>query len=470
MKRHFKHIIAIIFLCIITHAEIFAEIKLSAIFNDNMVLQQMSKCAIWGKASKNTKVNITTSWNQKKYSTISAADGSWKVKVSTPVAGGPYQINISDGRTLTLKNILIGEVWVCSGQSNMQMPLKGFSNQPINGALETIAFSENPQIRLFTVEKNSSLEQLDNFNGTWNLCEPQNVAEFSAVAYNFGLTLNKVLHIPIGLINISWGGTRIEPWIGEIGIKNLDFVKVPNKRPVTNLSAQTPTVIFNAMVNPMVGYQIKGVIWYQGESNTKSPSEYQKLLPVLIKDWRNAWDIGDFPFYYVQIAPYDYKRPNENSAFFREVQLKVSTTLPNIGMVSILDIGDKGVIHPPNKKQVGERLAFLALNKSYNLKGIAAESPVYKSMKFVESDIILTFDHAPLGLTSFGKGLRNFEIAGEDQTFYPANASITSEGIKVSSSLVASPLAVRYAFKDFVIGDLFGLNGLPVSSFRTDDW
>lgn len=470
MKKSFNYILAIIFLCISLNANLYGSIKLSAIFNDNMVLQQTSECAIWGKASKNTKVRITTSWNKKRYCTTSSADGSWKVKVSTPIAGGPYQISITDGTMLTLKNILIGEVWVCSGQSNMEMPMKGLVNQPVYNSHEAIAFSKNLHIRLFTVKKNTSLELLESLDGKWNLCEPQNVADFSAVAYNFGLTLNKLLNVPIGLINISWGGTRIEPWIGEMGFKNLDFVKVPAKSPIANLSAQTPTVIYNAMVNPMVGYQIKGAIWYQGESNTKSPSEYEKLLPALIQNWRVNWGIGNFPFYYVQIAPYDYKRPNENSAFFREIQLKLANTLPNIGMVSILDIGNKGAIHPPIKDVVGERLAFLALDKTYCIKGIQGEGPVFETMTIVGSDAKLNFNNARMGLTSFGKGLRNFEIAGADKIFYPADAFITSEGVKVFSSRVTSPVAVRYAFKDFVVGDLFGLNGLPVSSFRTDDW
>ncbi len=470
MKKTLVFNLVMFLICSIFSLNIYAEIELPAIFNDNMVLQQQSDCAIWGKANKNSKVNIITSWNKKNYTVTANTDGSWKIKVATPIAGGPYQISISDGKILVLKNILIGEVWVCSGQSNMEMPMKGFTNQPVLGSAEAIAFSENPQIRLFTVKRNTSLEPISDFEAKWSLCEPENVAEFSATAYYFGMMLNKRLHVPIGLVNSSWGGTRIEPWISEMGIKNFDWVKLPEKTPVEKLSPQVPTVLFNAMINPMVGFNIKGVIWYQGESNRLEPVQYQKLLPGLIQNWRNLWGIGDFPFYYVQIAPYDYGKNGLNSALLREAQLNASTTLSNIGMASTMDIGEEKSIHPANKEVGGQRLALLALEKTYAIKGIQAESPVYKGIKIVNGVAKISFDKAPMGITSYSKKLENFEIAGADQKFYPANAVFSKEGIDVSSDSVKEPIAVRYAFKDFVVGDLFGLNGFPVSSFRTDDW
>jgi sialate O-acetylesterase len=449
---------------------LFADVKLPAIFADNMVLQQQSECAIWGMASKNVKLRVKTSWNKKSYTTTTSTDGSWKIKVSTPKAGGPFQITISDGKAITLKNILIGEVWVCSGQSNMEMPMKGYNNQVILGTSEAITFSENPQIHLFTVKRNTSLEPLTDFDAKWSLCEPENVMNFSATAYYFGLMLNKKLQVPIGLINSSWGGTFIEPWMSEMGVKNFDWVKLPEKKPVKNLSQQIPTVLFNAMINPMVGYNIKGVIWYQGESNIKQPSEYEKLLPGLIQNWRNLWGIGDFPFYYIQIAPYNYKQEGINSAYLREAQLNASTVLPNVAMASIMDIGEERIIHPSHKETGSQRLALLALQKTYNIKGIQSGSPFLKEMKITDGTAKLTFDNAPVGLTSYGKKLMNFEIAGADKKFYPGDAKITNEGVTVSSLLVKEPVAVRYAFKDFVEGDLFGLNGNPVSSFRTDNW
>ena len=435
-----------------------------------MVLQQQTQAAIWGKASKNSTVSVSTSWNGKSYSAKASADGSWKVKVTTPKAGGPYEITVSDGKALKLKNVLIGEVWVCSGQSNMEMPVKGFKNQPVIGSSDAIAFSSNPNIRLFSVKRATSLDPLDDFTGTWQLCEPENVADFSATAYYFGLMLNKTLNVPIGLINTSWGGTRIEPWISEMGCKNFDWVKLPEKKPVENLSPQTPTVLFNAMINPIVGYGIRGAIWYQGESNRNEPKEYQKLMPGLIENWRSVWGIGEFPFYFVQIAPFDYGPSGLSSAYLREAQLKASTTIPNIGMACIMDIAEKDCIHPANKEIGSKRLALLALSQTYGIKGIVCQSPVLKEMKVTEGVVKLTFDNVPNGLTSYGKELANFEVAGANKRFSPAKAFITGAGITVFSAAVAEPVAVRYAFKDFVVGDLFSTDGLPVSSFRTDDW
>lgn len=320
MKRNLFYITAILLVSLLSSVNLFADIKLPAIFCDNMVMQQQTNAAIWGKASKNSSVKITTSWNNKSYKIRASADGSWKLKVATPKAGGPYEIVITDGKAFILKNVLMGEVWVCSGQSNMEMPMKGYRNMPVLGSLDAIALSSNPNIRLFAVKKASSLNPLDNFTGNWSLCEPENVSDFSATAYYFGLMLNKALKVPIGLINTSWGGTRIEPWISESGFKNFDWVKLPEKKPVDKLSPQPPTVLFNAMINPIVGYGIRGAIWYQGESNKNEPQEYQKLLPGLIVNWRSLWGIGEFPFYYMQIAPFDYGAGGLSSAYLREAQ------------------------------------------------------------------------------------------------------------------------------------------------------
>ena len=470
MKRTINPVLIFFLFMVFTINHAFAEIKLPSVFCNNMVLQQQTEAAIWGKASKNASVKVSTSWNNKSYSVQASADGNWKLKVVTPKAGGPYEITISDGKTFRLKNVLIGEVWVCSGQSNMEMPMKGFKNQPILGSSDAVALSSNPNIRLFTVKKATSLEPLTDFTGEWKLCEPENVYEFSATAYYFGLMLNKALNVPVGLINTSWGGTRIEPWISELGCKNFDWVKLPEKKPVENLSPQTPTVLFNAMINPIVGYGIRGGIWYQGESNRNEPQYYQKLMPGLIQNWRSVWGIGEFPFYFVQIAPFDYGPGGLNSAYLREAQLKASTAIKNIGMACIMDLGEKDCIHPANKELGSKRLALLALAQTYGMKGIANLSPVLKEMKVAEGVVKLTFENAPNGLTSYGKELMCFEVAGANKRFFPAKAFITGAGITVFSPSVAEPIAVRYAFKDFIVGDLFSTDGLPVSSFRTDEW
>ena len=471
MKKMVINLAVIIFFMAVSSHVLNAEVKLPAIFSDNMVLQQQVNAAFWGNASPGSTVTVRTSWNKKAYTARADRDGNWKVKVSTPAAGGPYSVTVSQGNTITLRNVLIGEVWVCSGQSNMEMPMKGYMNQPITGSNEFIATSSNDKIRLITVPRLTSLTPVDDFKGSWVLCEPENVSQFSATAYFFGLMLNRALNVPVGLICTAWGGTRIEPWISEAGLKNFDWVKLPDKtQKQENLSPQTPTVLFNGMINPIAGYGLRGAIWYQGESNRNEPSEYQKLMPGLAENWRTVWDMGEFPLYYVQIAPFDYGPFGLNSAFLREAQLKASTAIKNFGMACIMDTGEKDCIHPANKKAAGDRLAWLALVKTYGKKGFACEGPVLKEMKIEGNQVKLTFDNAPNGLTSFGKPLSCFEVAGANKRFVPATAFFAGNGITLFSPAVNEPVAVRYAFKDFIIGDLFNIEGLPASSFRTDDW
>lgn len=470
MKRNFTIFTLLVFFLVTVSTSLFAEVKLPAIFGDNMVLQQQTNAAIWGKASSNKTVKVTTSWNKKSYSTKADAAGNWKVKVQTPAAGGPFSITISDGKTLQLKNVLIGEVWICSGQSNMQMTMNGYFNQPVLNSNEDIAKSANESIRLFTVKREKSLTQKYDFTGDWLECEPENVADFSAAAYYFGRMVQQTLKVPVGLICSSWGGTRIEPWMSESGIKNFDWVTLPDKKSTEDFSTQTPTVLFNAMIAPMVGYAFKGALWYQGESNRNEPAHYEKLMPGLIKNWRTEWEIGEFSFYYCQIAPYDYGTSGLNSAYLREAQLRASTAISNTGMACLMDVGEKHCIHPADKKTAGERLAYLALAKTYGKKGFEYSGPVLKEMKIEGPVVKLTFDHAKHGLTTFGKELKHFSVAGENQRFVPAQASITRQGITVFSPHVDKPVAVRYAFEDFVVGELFNTEGLPASSFRTDDW
>lgn len=452
-------------LCSLT---MFGEVKLPAIFGDNMVLQQQTEAAIWGKASPRKSVKVTTSWNNKSYTTTSDVDGNWKLKVQTPAAGGPYNITISDGKALTLKNVLIGEVWVCSGQSNMEMPMRGFRSEPVTGSNEAIATSSGKNIRFITITRETSVEQRDDFKGEWLECEPENVAGFSATGYFFGDMLYRALNVPIGLICSSWGGTRIEPWISEAGLTDFDWIEIPRKGQ-SEINAQTPTVLFNAMINPMAGYAIKGAIWYQGESNRLEPDKYEKLMPRLVENWRNEWNIGDFSFYYAQIAPFDYGG-GLNSAYLREAQLKSAEVIQNGGMASLMDCGERYSIHPANKKAAGDRLAYLALAKTYGKRGFAHTSPALKEMKIEGSVVKLIFDNAPNGLTSYGKELQNFKVAGENKNFSQAKAVIRGSEVWLSSPNVTNPVAVRYAFDDFVVGDLFNTEGLPASSFRTDNW
>lgn len=471
MKNKSLHSVIILLVYILFQPAAMAEIKLPAIFSDNMVLQQKSDVAFWGSATPEKNVTIRTSWNGKSYSVRAGSDGRWKTKIQTPTAGGPYNITISDGKPVTLKSVLIGEVWVCSGQSNMEMTMRGYNNQPVTGSNESIATSANNNIRLITIKRKTSLTPVYDIEGEWKICEPESVADFSATAYHFGLMLNKVLDVPVGLISTSWSGTRIEPWMNEESLKTFDWVTLPDKGSTeSNIPVQTPTVLYNGMVAPITGFGIRGAIWYQGESNRLEPARYRELLPAMIKGWRSEWEIGEFPFYYAQIAPFDYGPGEMSSAYLREAQLKVVDNISNSGMACLMDTGEKDNIHPANKKAAGERLAFQALAKTYGVKGIASDGPTLKDLTFDGNIIKLTFNNAQYGLTSYGKEITSFEVAGANRRFYPAKAIITPAGITLICPLVNAPVAVRYAFRDFIQGELFNTAGLPASSFRTDDW
>ncbi len=459
-------LLTVLFLFTIT---VQAEIKLPAIFGEYMVLQQQTDAAIWGKADANKTVKITTSWNKESYSSKADGDGNWKIKVATPEAGGPYSITITDGNSITLDNVLIGEVWICSGQSNMQMPMKGYRHQPVFGANEAIAVSKNENIRLFTVERAKTMNPQNDFKGEWKECVPGNVVDFSATAYFFGRMINQALDVPVGLICSSWGGTRIEPWMSESGINNFDFVDLPDKNK-EEFSQQTPTVLYNAMIAPMVGYGIRGGLWYQGEANRNQPLEYEKLMQGLIENWRDEWGVGEFPFYFCQIAPYNYGYGGINSAFVRDAQRKAALNTKNAGMACLMDGGEEDNIHPGNKKEAGERLAFWALVKTYGQSGIEYSGPELKEMKVEGQMVHLTFDHARNGFTTYGKPLNSFMVAGKDKNFRKATAWITNKGITLFNDRVREPVAVRYAWEDFIVGELFNTEGLPASSFRTDDW
>lgn len=455
----------------------FAEVKPASIFTDHMVLQQKADVAVWGWAKNNSLVTLIPSWDKRKYTVKADANGKWKLKIATPKAGGPYEVTISDGKAITLKDILIGEVWFCGGQSNMEMPMKGFKAQPILGSNELILKSSNSQIRLYTIPRSSVIERQDNSKPSdWKIAGPEAVSNFSATAYYFGKLLSEMLNVPVGLINDSYGGSTIEAWMSPELLKSFPEVKIPSKGDTIKEVSRTPTTLYNGMLYPAIGYGIRGAIWYQGESNQERPDRYEDLFPAMVKEWRNVWGMEDFPFYYAQIAPYKYaKDPTQsdkksNSAFIRDAQRKSLSKISNSGMAVLMDVGEERSIHPANKEKGGVRLAYLALGNTYGIKGFSYASPEYESMTVNDGVAVLKFQNVANGLTSFGKPLSLFEIAGEDKVFYPAKAVLSGSSIKVSAEAVKAPVAVRYAFKDFVIGDLYGNEGLPVSSFRTDDW
>lgn len=454
------------------------QLKLSALFSDNMVLQQQTEVPIWGWAGTGKEVRVTTTWNSKTYKTTSDDKGKWRVLVQTIEFGGPFTIEISEGnQKQTIQNVLLGDVWLCSGQSNMEMPLKGFPGQPVIGANEAIVRSTNEHIRFIQIPRAASLESKENFEGQWYMAAPKSVANFSATAYFFAEMLQDVLKIPIGLIEVDYGGSNVEAWMSSEMLKEFESVTIPTTLKNSTPENRTATLLFNGMLSPVIGYGIKGCIWYQGESNYENPKDYKALFSKMVDEWRQLWGQGDFPFYFAQIAPFDYSRfhPDEtnelyNSAYLREAQLAASKEIPNSGIAILMDVGEFGGIHPMHKKPGGQRLAYQALAKTYGYSGFEYESPTYKAMEIKDNSVIVSFDNVESGLTSYHKDVNGFEIAGKDKKFYPATAVLRSKSVIVSAPEVQNPVAVRYLFKDYAQAELFSAGGLPVSSFRSDDW
>jgi len=310
---------------------------------------------------------------------------------------------------------------------------------------------------------------------SWKISNPEDAANFSATGYTFGKFLYDQLKVPIGLINVSYGGTPVESFMDAAYLKEYHF-PLPDPNDASRLNNKIATVVYNGMIHPLIGYGVKGFIWYQGESNADRPKQYETLFPDFVQMLRRQFNQGDLPFYFVQIAPFDYNRSKKkgdtlvNSAFLRDAQRKALERIPNSGMAVTMDIGDAGFIHPREKQEIGKRLALQALAKTYNYKGFASEGPLYESLTIKDGKATVKFKNAPVGLTSYGKPITQFEIAGQDQKFYPATAQLVNGGVEVTSKEVKNPVAVRYAFKDDSTGELFNTAGFPASSFRTDDW
>ncbi|MEZ0452469.1 sialate O-acetylesterase [Sphingobacterium thalpophilum] len=455
-----------------------AKVRLSALFTDGMVLQQQSRVPLWGWADPQATVTVQTSWNGRKYQVKADQLGQWKIVVQTPVAGGPYRITIAEQQAIELRDILIGEVWLCSGQSNMEMPLKGYPGQPILGSTEAIMNSKDDLLRIYTVPRNPSLQPVaDSKPSVWKKAEPASVVGFSATAYFFGRQLRKTLGVPVGLIHSSYGGSNIEAWMEASWLADQKDIEIPRQESGLKDKNRVPTMLYNGMIHPIAGYGIRGFIWYQGESNYERADQYEILFPRMVEKFRELWGNSALPFYFTQIAPFDYaslppyhKGGKFNSAYLRDAQRRSLDKIPYSGMAVTLDLGEQNCIHPSHKREGGERLAYLALHDVYGFESIHLKSPVYDKIEIKGSTAILSFRDAPLGLTSYGKEVTTFEIAGKDKVFYPAQAALRGKMIVIASPKVDEPVAVRYAFQDFVIGDVFGANGMPLSSFRTDDW
>ena len=493
------------------------EVSLNNMFGDHMVLQQGIKNRIWGKAQPGEAVTVTLS-GQKPQAAVAAADGGWEVFLD-PVQeyGGPHTLTVKGTNEITFQDVLVGEVWICSGQSNMQWAVNQSNDADIEKAAATF-----PNIRLISVPQVGTQDPKWNFEGRWSVCSPATVGDFSAVGYFFGRQLHQTLGVPIGLIDNAWGGSAAEAWVKrdklaahprlaaihekwvkeEANLENAtaEFVKKmedwkaaaakaraegrpePGKKPQgpdqRMKGNARPGNIHSGVLTPSIGYGIKGAIWYQGESNAGRAYQYRELFPFMIKTWREEWGLGDFPFYWVQLADFKQEKvePGESDwAELREAQTMTMKALPNTGEAVIINLGEGKDIHPMNKQDVAKRLARWALAETYKVPTIACRSPLYKGMEKDGDRIVLAFDHVP----GEGRGWRPFDvnepigftIAGADRRFVAAKAKIRDDGrIEIWSDAVTDPVAVRYAWADNPVCNMYATSGLPLTPFRTDDF
>lgn len=501
-----------------------ADVKPHALFSDGLVLQRGMKCPIWGKADPGEQVSVKLTIKKDNAAADSEASvttddkGNWRIEiqVAEALAGGPYEMTIKGKNTIALKEVYVGEVWICSGQSNMEWPLRATHN-----AEDAIAKSKNPHIRLFTVPKNTSDTPLTELKGDpkWQECNDKTSPSFSAVGYFFGRDLQKALHVPVGLIHTSWGGTIADAWTTrEALVSNPELKSIADNYEMSRPSAQAnyekalkkyeadvqkhraavakakeegkeppraprkptppdnnpnrPCVLYNAMIHPLQPYAIKGAIWYQGESNAGRAYQYRTLFPTMIQSWRATWKEGDFPFLFVQLAPFQkiVSEPQESAwAELREAQLLTSLHCKNTGMAVITDVGDPKDIHPRKKEPVGARLALAARALGYGDK-IEYSGPVYEKMTKKDGKIVLHFKHVGKGLEAKEGALTGFAIAGADRKFHNAKAEIQGDSVLVWCEQVTDPVAVRYGWADCPVVNLWNKDGLPASPFRTDDF
>lgn len=465
--------------CLCCTATLGAKVKLPSLICDNMVLQQQTDVKLWGTATPEAEVRVTPSWNTRPATCRADKNGKWILKLSTPEAGyTPHRITFDDGEKLTIENVLIGEVWLASGQSNMEMPLRGFYACPTEGgAEEIINASSEKGIRLFTVPKTQSYKPLDNCGGSWSTPSVETASSFSAVAWFFAQSVSHALQVPVGIINSSFGGAKVESWTSRELVETYPDICLDRDSIQRMTEFLRPVLMYNAMLKPLQNFTIKGFIWYQGCSNVDTYTTYADRLSRMVQLWRKEWGQGDIPFYYVEIAPHVYREHPQigKAAYLREAQFKALELIPNSGMISTNDLVEtyeRYNIHPRQKRKIGQRLSYMALNRTYGMEQLHCFSPQYKSLDIVDGRAIVSFNHLEEGICRYCD-YEGFEIAGEDKVFHPADKVrfLWQTGqLEVSSQKVPRPVAVRYCFHDFQPGNMIGGNELPLVPFRTDNW
>lgn len=464
-------------------------LRLTDALQSDMVIQQNKPLTIWGKAEPGRSVVIQADWLSAPTEVRAETNGNFMAVIPVPKAEKgdftPHRIRVSAGNEeVELNNLLIGDVWICSGQSNMQ-----FSVREMQEAEQVFSEADQPHIRLLTVALNFSETPLENFKGTWRVCSPESVTAFSAVGYCFGKKLFDHLHIPIGLIFTGIGASGVQAYIPKADLASDTMLNAAylqpylanpeSKEPVDGgfsfEKVMRPYLLYNAMIHPLIHLSIRGFLWYQGEANHLEREPYVHATQALIKSWRRDFSQGQLPFYYVQIAPFSHDREDPafaSDAYFREAQEKIAT-LNNTYMVSTMDVGDAHDLHPKNKKPIGDRLAAVALNREYNRLDVVYQGPVMDDVTFDGKRAYIYFKPETLGTglqTNDGQLPRFFYVAGEDRVFFPAEARIDGSRIVVESNQVAHIATVRYAFFNYPVTNLENKEGFPAFPFRTDTW
>ncbi len=501
MKTSLNYLFSVLTFFLLTIPSLNARLHLPAIIGDHMVLKQKSEVPLWGWEDSNTIIQVVTSWNGKTYQTKSDNEGGWKIFVKTPSAGGPHSITINGKNTVQLSDIMIGEVWLSSGQSNMEWTLKRDAK-----ADSTLKYANNPNIRLFKVPRQISETEQKNFagNASWKISSPESAAEFSAMTYYFASDIQKKLNVPVGVINASWGGVGIETWISreatfsdselqkpaerwaewlieypkdsikyeqdklswkEDSIKGVKRARPQEPRSVVAISRphRKYSVLYNGMIAPCIPYAITGILWYQGTSNVNWPDEYEHQLNTLIQSWRKAWGQGDFCALVGQLTVFGYSSP-ENAALLREAQLN-QRKLKNTYVFCSIDLGMLNDVHPPAKLPYGQRFAYLALNKVYKIKDVPFTSPILQSVKKKDNELIICLKNAR-GLHISGNKLNDIFISYDGKDYQPATATIENNKLVVSCPGISSTISVKYAWDNPVNPNLYNGDGLPVFPFK----
>lgn len=455
-----------LFICLVCSTSAFGKIVLPSIFTDNMLLQQKSEVAIWGWSEPGETIRIVCSWNARDTVKVKADNtAAWRTTIKTIGAGGPFTIDILGSGNIQLNNVMLGEVWICSGQSNMEWSV----NHGVNNGREEAAKANYPDIRIFHIQKIGALYPQNTCEAAWAVCSPETMPSTSAIGYFFARELQQNLNVPVGIIVAAWGGTPAEVWMEKSLIEDNPQLNNARYQRQIDFWPDKPGVLYNSMISPVMPYGIAGAIWYQGESNCGNHQVYSNLMKALIENWREGFK-KDFPFYQVQIAPYSYGK-NGTSEYVREQQEDVTKTVPNTGMIVISDlVEDINDIHPKNKIDVGKRLAKYALAETYKQNIGTYKSPSFELMKVEGNKVRVYFSNAPTGLKCTGKNPSKFLIAGSDRNFVPATAKIEGSTVVLSSKQVKAPIAVRFCFDDTSRPDVFSAEGLPLAPFRTDRW